>query len=145
MQTEVKGLYQKPEMASSLENIFAPFSWAKDCYTESLPLEMTTIPIHHYVCWCVHFPDDAIQWHSCSTCDFSGRRILWGVERAHGLVSCFNTMLYSPSMAPRPLNNLGNLDITFCLTQSTILTQETNCYAIIAGCPMRAFRQPFTM
>ena len=61
-------------------------------------------------------------------------------EHNYGIASCFNTILSSPSIVPRPLNILGTLKTTLCLTESTMLIREINCSAVIAGCPMRAFR-----
>ena len=116
-------------------------------HTLSLPLGTTTIPAHHSVGVSIFWMtlNCSIQQSSHSTRDFSGSGILWGFERAYGIASCFNTMLYSPSIVPRPLKILGNLETTLCLTESTVLIREINCSAVIAGRPMRTFRRSLTM
>ena len=87
--------------------------------TLSLPLGATTIPAHHSVGVSTFrmTPNCSIWQSPCSTCDCSGSRILRDVERAYGIASCFNTMLYSPSIVPRPLKILENLETTLCLTE----------------------------
>ena len=81
--------------------------------TLSLPLGTTTIPAHHYIDMSTFrmTPNCSIWQNFCSTCDFSGSRILWDVKRAFGIAFCFNTMLYSPSIvaSSRPWNILGKL------------------------------------
>ena len=78
----------------------------KSTHIRTFPLLFgtTTIPAHHSVGSSTLriTPNSCIRFSSYSTLDLSGMGIRLGVARTYGLASAFNTILYSPSIVPRP-------------------------------------------
>lgn len=75
------------------------------------------------VCWLLHFeitPRSSMRASSLLTFGRRGSGTRWSLHRANGLESAFSSILYSPSILPRPLNNFGNC----CFTDSSEFTDN---------------------